>query len=101
MDGEGASGSRRAVAVSVEGFWFSRVSAVGGAAKATFSWGAVNAGAAGGGAARWGWSRMICCSRYSAVILSRELEATLAAMLKALALESTSLFSKPSFFEMS
>src|SRR6185503_8783729 len=49
-----------------------------------------------------GWSLRISSSRNSAVILSRELEATLAAVMpKALALEMMSLFSKPSFLAMS
>ena len=49
-----------------------------------------------------GWSLRSCSSRNSAVILSSELEATLAALMpNALALEMMSLFSKPSFFEMS
>ena len=56
-------------------------------------------GAAGGGG---GLSAAICCSRYSAVILSSELDGTLAAaMPRDFALARISLFSKPSFFEMS
>lgn len=43
-----------------------------------------------------------CSSRYSAVILSRELEGTLAAVMpSSLAFARTSLFSRPSFFEIS
>src|SRR5687768_11532902 len=43
-----------------------------------------------------------CSSRYSAVILSSELEGTLAvAMLKSLAFASTDLLSRPSFFAKS
>ena len=49
-----------------------------------------------------GWDLRISSSRYSAVILSSELDGTFAvAMPKDLAAARTSLFSKPSFFEIS
>jgi hypothetical protein len=57
---------------------------------------------AAGGTAGCGRDARSSFSRYSAVILSNELEATRAArMPKSLALARTCLFSKPSFFEMS
>ena len=60
------------------------------------------AGTAGGGATKFGCAALSWSSRYSAVILSSELEATRAAMMpSSLALARTSLFSRPSFFEMS
>src|ERR1017187_1829835 len=63
-------------------------------------------GTGGGGgaslAASSGWSMQSCSSRYSALILSSELDGTLAAAMPSdLALAIISLFSKPSFFEMS
>src|SRR6266576_1373089 len=59
-------------------------------------------GCGGGTAAISGWSLRSRSSRYSAVILSSELDATrAAAMPNSLALERTSLLSKPSFFDMS
>src|ERR1035441_3808804 len=64
--------------------------------------GAGGGGGGGGGAASSGYARMSCCSRYSAVILSSELEATRAAVrFNSFALANTCLLSKPSFFEMS
>lgn len=49
------------------------------------------------------WARgASCCSKYSAVILSNELDATLAAaMPSSLALFRTNLFSRPSFLAIS
>src|SRR5215475_4881228 len=67
-----------------------------GAALGASTWGACSR------AAISGWSLRISPSRYSALILSSELEATLAAVMPSvLALEIMSLFSSPSFFAMS
>lgn len=64
--------------------------------------GAGGVGGGGLGAASSGWARRICCSRYSAVILSSELEATRAPVMpNSLALARTVLLSRPSLFEMS
>jgi len=60
-----------------------------------------SAGGAGAAVAA-GFPPVNFSSRYSAVILSSELEGTLAAVMpSSLALARTSLFSRPSFFEMS
>jgi hypothetical protein len=67
----------------------------GGAAAGGGSWG--GGAAAGGG----GSVLAISSSRNSPVILSSELEGTLAAMPNSLALARTSLLSMPSFFAMS
>src|SRR5208337_4016856 len=71
-----------------------------------FSSGGGGLGAGGGGgaslAASSGCSLQSCSSRYSALILSSELDGTLAAAMPSdLALARISLFSRPSFFEMS
>ena len=59
-------------------------------------------GSSDGGGGGGGANGAICCSKYSAVILSSELDATLAAaMPSVLALVRMTLLSRPSFFEMS
>src|ERR1017187_5668747 len=69
--------------------------------------GGLGASAAGAGgalnlAAISGWSLKISSSRNSALILSSELDGTLAAVMPSvLALARIALLSKPSFFEMS
>ena len=76
----------------------------GGAVTRTIGSGGGGGGAGGGvvGAASSGWSLRISPSRYSAVILSSELDGTLAAVMPSpFALARISLFSRPSFFEMS
>src|ERR1035441_6367931 len=81
----------------------------GGAAvmRTIFSSTGAGLGGSGGGlgarrAATSGWGLTISCSSHSAVILSSELEGTLAAAMPiALACARISLFSRPSFFEMS
>jgi hypothetical protein len=62
--------------------------------------GAGSAAGAGAGRGEARWS--ICCSRYSAVILSKELEGTLAALMpSSFAFARTSLLSMLSFLAMS
>src|SRR5207247_1597735 len=68
----------------------------------TMRMGSGGAGAGGSSAKATGLRPPSCSSRYSAVILSSELDGTLApAMPSALALARTSLLSIPSFFAMS
>ena len=108
----GATGAATAGAASASRIIWISVRAGGGGAAITWSAGGGGAGGGGtrvggeggggGGATHSGCSRMSCSSRYSAVILSSELEATRAAVrFSALALARTCLLSKPSFFEMS
>jgi hypothetical protein len=59
------------------------------------------AGGGGGGALSSGCALRISSSRYSAVILSRVLDGTFAAMPSDFAKARISLFSRPSFYEMS
>lgn len=69
-----------------------------GAGIMTTGIGSAAGGGAGVGDARW----VICCSRYSAVILSSELDGTLAAeMPSSFAFASTNLLSMLSFLAMS
>src|SRR5690349_11554223 len=84
--GEGAAGALGALTSWGTG-WGETSSAMG-----------ISAAAGGAGSATFAIGRS-CSSRYSAVILSSELEGTLAvAMPNSLALASTDLLSKPSFF---
>jgi hypothetical protein len=75
----------------------------GGAISATTGGGVGGAAAGGGGAGGGGGGRLAAnsCSKYSPVILSSELDGTLAAMPNSLALARTSLLSMPSFFAIS
>ena len=77
-----------------------------GVGTASTAGGGVGAGSGGGGggfgARSSGLAATICCSRYSAVILSSVLEATRAPVMpNSLALARTSLLSMPSLFEIS
>src|SRR5215469_4624810 len=105
----GGSASITVVAVVVSG-WTTVSTAGGGGGGAVMTTIFSSTGAALGAstagacsrAAISGWSLRISPSRYSALILSSELEATLAAVMpNDLALEMMSLFSRPSFFAMS